>query len=173
MQILMHPGNHDACRLAEPQPALKNIYTKCFDSSVNITGNPITLKVEGRTVTSYHGKSIDDWVGAIPGASYEKPLEIMEHMVEKRHLAPIYGKKNALAPEAKDYLALQAIPDIIVTGHIHNVGAEDYKGVKLIQSSSYQAQTDYQKQHNFNPVPCVLPVVHLGTGRITLKNFMK
>lgn len=173
MQVLMHPGNHDACRLAEPQPALKDIYTKKFDSNINITGNPISIKVEDRVITSYHGKSFDDWIGAIPGAAYEKPLEIMEHMVEKRHLAPIYGKKNALAPEVKDYLALQPLPDILVTGHIHNVGVEDYKGIKLIQASSYQAQTDYQKQHNFIPVPCKMPVVHLGTGRVTLKNFMK
>jgi DNA polymerase II small subunit len=56
----------------------------------------------------------------------------MEQMIEKRHLAPIYGKKNALAPESEDYLALKVCPDILVTGHIHSIGQEDYKGVKLI-----------------------------------------
>lgn len=173
MQILMHPGNHDACRLAEPQPALNKMFTETIDSHINITGNPITVEVEGRTIVSYHGKSFDDWVGAIPGASYEQPLSMMEHMLDSRHLAPIYGKKNALAPEKSDYLAMVHQPDIIVTGHIHNLGAEEYKGVKLINASAYQAQTSYQRQHNFNPVPCILPVVHLGTGRITLKNFAK
>jgi len=169
----MHPGNHDACRLAEPQPALKSIYTTAFDSAINITGNPISVSIEDRVITSYHGKSIDDWVAAIPGSSYEQPMPLMEHMIEKRHLAPIYGKKNALAPEAKDYLALQTIPDILVTGHIHNAGAEVYKDIRLIQSSAYQSQTEYQKQHNFNPIPCILPIVHLGTGRIIMKNFLK
>lgn len=173
IQILMQPGNHDACRLAEPQPALKDVYTHTIDSSVNITGNPVTVDIEGRIITSYHGKSFDDWIGAVRGMSYENPIPVMEHMIEKRHLAPIYGKKNALAPEKKDYLALQTLPDILITGHIHNLGVADYKGIKLLNSSTYQAQTDYQKSHNFNPVPCILPIVNLGTGRIVQKNFLK
>jgi len=36
-----------------------------------------------------------------------------------------------------------------------------------------QAQTDYQKQHNFNPNPGVMPIVHLGTGKVTMMEFAK
>lgn len=89
--MILQPGNHDACRLAEPQPALSKIYTSSFDSHVNIVGNPISLNIENRLVTSYHGKSFDDWINSIRGAKYETPLLVMEQMIEKRHLAPIYG----------------------------------------------------------------------------------
>ena len=47
------------------------------------------------------------------------------------------------------------------------------KGVKMINASTWQSQTDYQKQHNFNPNPGVMPVVHLGTGKMTMMEFAK
>ncbi|MGI6008800.1 MAG: DNA-directed DNA polymerase II small subunit [Methanomethylophilus sp.] len=173
IKIVMHPGNHDACRLAEPQPALSEEYVHGFDSNVILTGNPIRLKIEGRKVTSYHGKSIDDFISAVRGMSYDDPLAVMREMAMRRHLAPMYGMRNALAPEKKDYLVMEEIPDIFVTGHVHGAGSMDYRGVKMINASTWQAQTDYQAMHNFNPDPCIMPVVNLGSGRISMKNFMK
>lgn len=172
IKIVMHPGNHDACRLAEPQPALKEIYTKSFDSSISITGNPINLMVEGRTVVSYHGKSIDDWVQGVRGMSYDNPIAVMKEMMLRRHMAPMYGAKNALAPEKKDYLTLEHLPDIFVSGHVHGAGWMTYNGVKLINASTWQSQTDYQKRNNFNPDPAVMPIVHLGTGAVTMQKFI-
>ena len=173
IRIIMHPGNHDACRLAEPQPALASIYTKRFDSNIVMTGNPINLKVEGRVVTSYHGKSIDDWISGVRGMSYDDPLAVMKEMARRRHLAPMYGARNALAPERKDYLAMDLIPDIFVSGHVHGAGYMEYRGVRLINASTWQAQTDYQAKHNFIPDPAIMPVVNLGTGRTRMVNFMK
>jgi len=173
IRIVMHPGNHDACRLAEPQPALAEIYTKTFDSNIIMTGNPINLKVEGRTVTSYHGKSIDDWISSVRGMSYEDPLAVMKEMCRRRHLAPMYGKRNALAPEKKDYLSMDVVPDIFVSGHVHGAGSMIYRGVRLINASTWQSQTDYQAKHNFNPDPGVMPIVNLGNGRVEMKSFMK
>lgn len=173
IKIIMHPGNHDACRLAEPQPALAEIYTKTFDSNVIMTGNPINVKVEGRMVTSYHGKSIDDWIAGVRGMSYEDPLAVMKEMAKRRHLAPMYGARNALAPEKRDYLAMDVVPDVFVSGHVHGAGYMEYRGVKMINASTWQSQTDYQAKHNFNPDPSIMPLVHLGTGRVTLKDFRK
>lgn len=173
MKIVLHPGNHDACRLAEPQPALNEMFTKTFDSNIYLTGNPINLLVEGRVVTSYHGKSIDDWIAGVRGMSYDDPIAVMKQMVVRRHMAPMYGARNALAPEKKDYLAIEQIPDIFVSGHVHGAGWMEYRGVRMINASTWQAQTDYQKQHNFNPDPGVMPMVHLGTGAVTMKNFCK
>ncbi len=171
IRIIMHPGNHDACRLAEPQPALAEMYTKTFDSNVTMTGNPINLKVEGRIVTSYHGKSIDDWISGVRGMSYEDPLAVMKEMCKRRHLAPMYGQRNALAPEKRDYLAMDLVPDIFVSGHVHGAGFMEFRGVKLINASTWQAQTEYQAKHNFNPDPGIMPIVHLGTGKTRLLNF--
>jgi DNA polymerase II small subunit len=129
--------------------------------------------VEGRIVTSYHGKSIDDWVQSVRGMSYEDPPAVMKQMIMRRHLAPMYGQKNALAPEKKDYLAMEHLPDIFVSGHVHGAGRLEYRGVKMINASSWQSQTDYQKRNNFNPDPAIMPVVHLGTGEITMHDFLK
>ena len=172
IRIVMHPGNHDACRLAEPQPALASMYTKGFDSNVIMTGNPINLKVEGRTITSYHGKSIDDWISAVRGMSYDDPLAVMREMCKRRHLAPVYGMRNALAPEKKDYLVMDHVPDIFVSGHVHGAGNMIYRDVRLINASTWQSQTDYQAKHNFNPDPGVMPIVNLGTGRVKMMSFM-
>jgi DNA polymerase II small subunit len=48
----------------------------------------------------------------------------------------------------------------------------EYKGVKMINASTWQSQTEYQAMHNFNPEPGIMPIVHLGTGKITMKSFM-
>ncbi len=173
IQMAIHPGNHDACRPAEPQPALSKVFTKTFDSNIIMTGNPVYLKIEGRTLLTYHGRSIDDWVSGVQQLNYEDPLEIMQQMMEARHLAPIYGMKTALAPEAKDYMAIDVIPDIFVSGHVHGYGMREWRGIRMINASTWQDQTDYQKQHNFNPFPGIMPIVNLGTGEIAMKSFMK
>ncbi|MCK9322650.1 MAG: DNA-directed DNA polymerase II small subunit [Candidatus Methanomethylophilaceae archaeon] len=171
IQIVIHPGNHDAVRLAEPQPALNEVFTKSFDSNIMMVSNPINIKVEGRTLLSYHGKSIDDWISGVQQLTYDDPIKVMEEMLKRRHLAPMYGQKTALAPEKKDYLVMENIPDIFVSGHVHGAGTGAYRGIKMINASAWQGQTEYQKMHNFNPDPAIMPIVHLGTGKMTMKNF--
>lgn len=173
IQMVIHPGNHDAVRLAEPQPALPEIFRKSFDSNIMMVGNPITLNIEGRTVLSYHGKGIDDWIAGVRELTYEDPLKVMKNMMIRRHLAPMYGQRNALAPEKKDYLVIDRVPDIFVSGHVHGAGTMEYKGIRMINASSWQSQTEYQKMHNFNPDPGIMPIVGLGTGKTTMMNFMK
>lgn len=170
--VVLHPGNHDACRLAEPQPALSEKFAKGFDSNILMVGNPINVRIEGRLVESYHGKSIDDWISGVRQLTYDDPLATMRAMAERRHLAPMYGQRNALAPEKKDYLVMEEVPDIFVTGHVHGAGYMEYRGVRMINASTWQAQTDYQKMHNFNPNPGIMPLVNLGTGRVSMKNFV-
>lgn len=171
IKLVLQPGNHDAVRPAEPQPAMSEVFTKTFDSNVMLTGNPVYLDIEGRKVLTYHGRSIDDWVSGVQQLTYDDPIRIMKEMLNRRHLAPIYGQKTALAPEKKDYMLIEHIPDIFVTGHVHGAGQMDYRGVKTINASAWQSQTEYQKMHNFNPDPAVMPIVHLGTGRVTMRSF--
>lgn len=171
IKMVLHPGNHDACRLAEPQPALNSIFTKGFDSNIALVGNPITFEIEGRIITSYHGKSFDDWIPSIQRLSYDTPIESMKEMCMRRHVAPIYGGKNAISPENKDYLVMERLPNIFVTGHIHKVGQGIYNGVRLLNASTFQNQTPFQKQHNFNPTPCVFPTIDLSNGLIKMHNF--
>ncbi|MDR0198740.1 MAG: DNA-directed DNA polymerase II small subunit [Methanomassiliicoccaceae archaeon] len=173
IKMVLQPGNHDAVRPAEPQPALSKVFAEAFDSNVMLAANPVCLNIEGRTVLTYHGKSIDDWVAGVQNKrlTYEDPVGVMREMLERRHVAPIYGMKTALAPERKDYLVIEKRPDIFVTGHVHGANTEEYKGIRLIAASTWQDQTEYQRMHNFNPKPGVMPIVHLGTGKTLMKGF--
>ena len=171
IKMVLQPGNHDAVRPAEPQPALADIFGKQFDSNVMLTANPVTLNIEGRSVLTYHGRSIDDWVAGVQRLTYDDPVSIMREMLERRHLAPMYGMKTALAPEKKDYLVIEKRPDIFVTGHVHGADTMEHKGIRLIASSSWQDQTEFQRMHNFNPKPGIMPIVHLGTGDTVMKGF--
>lgn len=171
IKMVVHPGNHDACRLAEPQPALNKRFTKGFDSNILMVGNPVYMEVEGRTVLTYHGKGMDDWIAAVQNLTYDNPLDVMKEMCVRRHLAPIYGQRNALAPEKKDYLVMEHVPDIFVSGHVHGAGQEIYNGIRMVNASTWQDQTEYQRQHNFNPEPGIMPVIELGSGAIKMHNF--
>jgi DNA polymerase II small subunit len=169
--IIASPGNHDAVRLAEPQPALPDAIKKMFGPNVMMVGNPAYFEIEGRNVLIYHGRSIDDWISAVPGLSYSRPLEVMKEMLRRRHLAPIYGERTAIAPEEKDYMVIDEVPDIFVTGHVHHAGMGDYRGVVMINASTWQSQTAFQKMHNHTPDPCKAFMIHLGTGKARVMNF--
>jgi DNA polymerase II small subunit len=171
IKVIMIPGNHDAVRLAEPQPALPKEIRGMFDSGVMFAGNPCYLDIEGRSILVYHGRSIDDLNANIPNLSYDRPTETMREMLRRRHLAPIYGEKTAIAPEQKDYLVIDKIPNIFVTGHVHKCSLDEYRGIKLINASAWQSQTEYQRMHNQIPDPAKVPMIDLGTGDMWVEDF--
>lgn len=171
LKVIMLPGNHDAVRPAEPQPTFPQSIRKLFDSNVLFAGNPSLLSIEGVRVLAYHGRSMDDLVSAIPGMSYHRPLDVMKAMLRMRHLAPIYGGKTPIAPEAEDHLIIDEIPDIFATGHVHAAGVDQYRGVILVNSSTWQAQTPYQKMRNIEPMPARLPIVDLASGQAIVRAF--
>ncbi len=169
-QVMM-PGNHDAVRLAEPQPRLPQDIIDMFDSNILFVGNPCYLDIEGRSILAYHGKSIDDLNANIRHLNYTNPEEAMKEMLKRRHLAPIYGDKTALAPEQKDYMVIDRVPNIFVTGHVHVCKTDEYRGIKLINASAWQSQTPFQRMHNLVPDPAKVPMVHLGTGEMWVEDF--
>ena len=75
-------------------------------------------------------------------------------------MAPIYGGVSSLAPEKEDYMVIDLIPDIFVTGHVHVTSVESYRNVLLINASAWQSQTEYQKMMNFMPDPAKAIVVN-------------
>ncbi len=171
IRIIMMPGNHDAVRLAEPQPALPKQVTSMFDSRVMFVGNPCYLEIEGRTILAYHGRSMDDFIGNIHALSHDRPDEVMKEMLKRRHLAPLYGGLTALAPEQKDYLVIDRVPNVFVTGHVHTCASSEYRGIKLINASAWQSQTAYQRMHNQIPDPAKVPMMNLGTGETWIEDF--
>jgi len=174
IKIIISPGNHDAVRMAEPQPAFIPEVTKIFEEHLpgaTLLGNPFRARLHGVDVLAYHGKSMDDFITTMSRLTYDKPLEIMKEMLRRRHLVPIYGKKTPIAPEAQDHLVIDEIPDIFVTGHVHSAGIERYRGVLLLNASTWQDQTSYQRMLNFVPDYAKLPVVNLQTLQANLLDF--
>jgi DNA polymerase II small subunit len=174
ISMIIQPGNHDAVRPAEPQPTFEKEIQDLF-SGMNMTfiGNPCYFTINGVEVLSYHGQSLLDFATNIQHLKYNDPVETMKVMLRKHHLAPTYGGYTPLAPEHLDYMVIDKIPDIFVTGHVHLAQISDYRGVTLINASSWQAQTSYQKMLNFIPDSAKLPIVDLKTGNVTMMDFSK
>ena len=167
IKIIIAPGNHDASRVAEPQPAVPEEYAKALYEldNVEFISNPGVVSLDGINVLIYHGRSFDDMVMAVKEFEYEKSDAIMEELLLKRHLAPLYGERTPLASELEDYLVIDEVPDIFHTGHIHINSYRRFKGVHLINSGTFQTQTEFQKIYNINPTPAEVPVIHKGKYR--------
>ena len=171
IQIIAIPGNHDATRQAEPQPAIDEKFAKpLYDlPNVHLYGNPLQLKLHGVNILLYHGRSIlDDIIGFIPGLSIDKPAETMKELLKCRHLAPYFGGNTPTAAGKEDMLVIQSMPDIFLTGHAHVNDFSKHRGVFLINTGTFQKQTDYQKSQGINPTPGKVPIINLKTLKITL-----
>ena len=162
VDVIILPGNHDAVRPAEPQPALDPEVQQDYSDTVFV-GNPCDFSLHGVRILSYHGKSIDDFVAGLRSVTYAKPEMAMRSMLERRHLAPSWGGKTPLSPEPEDSMVIGTIPDIFVTGHVHGQFVGDHKGTTIVHSSTWQDQTDYQRMLGFQPKPCILTVINLHT----------
>jgi len=172
LTILLQPGNHDAVRPAEPQPTFEKEIQDLFSGKEFIfIGNPCFFSLHGVEILSYHGQSLLDFSTNIQHLNYNEPTDVMKVMLKKRHLAPAYGGYTPLAPEHSDYMVIDSVPDIFVTGHVHISNIDNYRGVTLINASSWQAQTTYQKMLNFVPDSAKLPIVDLKTGNATTMDF--
>ena len=168
IKIIIAPGNHDASRLAEPQPAIPEEYAKSLYmlDNVEFVSNPAVVSLDGINVLLYHGESFNELPMAIKGLSYEKNEQMMEELLKKRHLAPIYGERTPLASELEDYLVIEKVPDIFHTGHIHINSYKKFNGIHMINSGTFQTQTDYQKIKNIEPTPAQVPVIHKGKYKL-------
>ncbi|MGZ4902058.1 MAG: DNA-directed DNA polymerase II small subunit [Halobacteriota archaeon] len=173
ISIIVAPGNHDAVRQAEPQPALSGEYTQSFNGNVRFVGNPSLIEVHGVKILIYHGRALDDIIAAIPALSYGDPDGAMKEMLKRRHLSPIYGNRVSIAPESTDHFVIETLPEILHCGHVHTVGASYYRGVTVINSGTWQDQTKYQRSQNINPTPGIMPLCNLGTMETTFINFGK
>lgn len=158
IEIIISPGNHDAVRQAEPQPSFPREISKLFSRNVRNVGNPSLLDLEGLKVLVYHGRSLDDIVTKIPRLSYDLPQKAMEELLKRRHLSPVYGGRTPIAPVKEDSLVVDEVPDVFHSGHVHTYGTGFYRGVLLVNSSTWQAQTEFQKKINLNPMPCNVAV---------------
>lgn len=172
VQIVTCTGNHDAVRLAEPQPALREDHQKYFPEAMTFVSNPGRVTLDDNvSVELYHGVSIHDFSAEIPDADEDNPEVPMKYMLKKRHLSPTFGNNARIAPEKEDYHILDEVPDVIHSGHVHIYGSDTYRDVTLLNTGGWVYQTSYQERMNIQPDVGDATVMDLQTGDIERKGF--
>lgn len=179
--MFMCPGQHDATRVAEPQPLIDKKYAPELYSVENLVlvTNPCTIKLlEGDKefkVLMYHGASIHFFISEIKELREMKahrcPAKAVRHMLKRRHLAPSHSEVVYIPNADKDPLVISEVPNVLCTGEVHRLDIENYKGVLIITGSCWQAQTDFEEKVGNIPDPCKLPVLNLKSGELKIYDF--
>ena len=127
------------------------------------------------------------------GENYDEMIEILENAAEdvkdikKRSyigsvanfltmwkgqdegFARILSKKKI--DNKEDFMVIKKIPDIFVSGHLHNPDVSVYNNVITINASCWQATTDFQVKVGNLPDPCKVPVLNLRTRKVEVLDF--
>jgi DNA polymerase II small subunit len=114
---------------------------------------------------------MDSLISSVPGLSYTHPERVMVEYLKRRHLSTLYGG-NPIIPENIDYLIVEDPPDILHGGHVHKNGYTKYRGTVVINSGTFQDQTDFQIKQGHVPTPCLVPVYEFKHQRLRTLDFM-
>jgi DNA polymerase II small subunit len=175
MKLVLVPGNHDPVRQALPQPAVSADVAAPLHELENAVhlGGPANVKLDGVNFLIYHGRSLDDVIATVPDLTYDRPVQAMEVLLKARHLAPTYGKRTALSPEARDMLVIDPVPDVFHAGHVHTLDVGSYRGTLVVNSGTFQGQTPFQANMGLDPICSIVPILNLSTLEIIKRNFTK
>ncbi len=185
INIIMCPGNHDAVRVAEPQPAFNERIKRIFSGleNVKIVSNPSLLNIhsskdfEGFNVLMYHGFSFPYYSENVEDIRLKGGLDradlIMKFLLQRRHLSPTHNSNQYIPDINEDPLIIEKVPDFFVTGHIHKVSTLNYRGVTCLNCSCWLSQTKDQERRGIVPDPAKAILVNLNTRAIKIMNFMK
>jgi DNA polymerase II small subunit len=183
IKIIISPGNHDATRLAEPQPIFDETLAEGLHQIPNITliTNPGVVNVgsyegfSGFEVLIYHGFSFDYYIDQIEsirfGGGYDRGDLVMKFLLQKRHLAPSHTSTLFVVDPKKDDLIIDNIPDFFISGHLHKSSVSHYGKTTMISGSCWQSRTAFQDKVGHHPEPCRVPVVNLKTRDVKLMKF--
>lgn len=185
MHIILFTGNHDAGRLAEPQgPLMEEYAAPLFDlPNVTIVSNPAMVNV-GATKTFpgfdcllYHGGSFiyySDQVPSIRTSGGQKRVDlIMKFLLQRRHLAPTHNAALTVPTTDRDWLFIDRVPDIFITGHIHRVSAANYRNVTMVNCGCWTETTEDQVKRGLEPQPGKLLLMNLRSRAVKVINFKK
>lgn len=166
IKIIVIPGNHDAAQRAIPQPPIFKEYMEKAEANGNLVSlsNPCTVLLHGVRFMVYHGTSMEDIATFTKNASYDKPDNAMEIMLQLRHLAPVYGSRTPLLTQLSDELVVEDVPDVFHTGHVHVFRSRLYRGIRLVNSGTWQERTKYQEQMGIMPTPNIAGILELKSG---------
>ncbi len=179
--IFLCPGQHDATRVAEPQPIISKKYAAALYDIENLVlvTNPANVKIsEGDKVFNvlmYHGASIHTFINEIKELremkAHRRPAKAVRHMLKRRHLAPTHSEAIYIPNSEADPLVISEVPDVLCTGEVHRLDVENYNGVLIITGSCWQAQTPFEEKVGNIPDPAKVPVLNLKTRELRIFDF--
>jgi len=184
INIIQCAGQHDAVRVAIPQPPLGEDFAEPLLEIDNLylVSNPSLVEIGGREnkpgikVLMYHG------AGVIPYIIFEieelrlsnaqtTPAKAMKHLLLRRHLAPCHGGFVYIPDSKQDNMLIKEVPDIFTTGDLHRSDIDKYNGTLIICNSCWQTQTVYEEKVGNQPDLCKVPILNLKTGAIKILDF--
>jgi len=183
IKIIACGGNHDAMRIAEPQPVFDKKYASSLYELPNFlaVSNPTIVNIHssesfpGFDVLLYHGFSFPyyaDNVQEIRSAGGLDRIDmIMKFLLQRRHLCPTHTA-NLYVPDSRgDPMVIEKVPDFFVTGHIHKVTVSNYRNITMINSSCWDTQSSEQERRGIVPDTAKVPIVNLKTRQVKIMNF--
>ncbi|MBX4196497.1 metallophosphoesterase [Candidatus Pacearchaeota archaeon] len=179
--MFMCPGQHDAARVAEPQPLIDKRYAGplyAIENLVLVT-NPALIKLLEKDkefkVLMYHGASIHTFINEIKELremkAHRTPAKAVRHMLKRRHLAPPHSSVVYIPNIEYDPLVISEVPDVLCTGEVHRMDIENYNGVLIITGSCWQSQTPFEEKIGNIPDPCKVAVLNLKSRELKLLDF--
>ena len=183
--LIICPGNHDAMRIAEPQPPLYKDFAGSIYELPNayMVSNPALVNIHssasfpGFDVLTYHGYSFDYFVSNVDGirngGGYDRADLIMKFLLQRRHLAPTHTSSLYLPETENDPMVIEKVPDFFISGHIHKTSVSNYRHITLISGSCWQSKTKFQEKVGHHPEPGRVPVVNLKTREVKILRFGK
>lgn len=183
IHIIACGGNHDAMRIAEPQPVFYEKYSSSLYSLDNFTAvsspSVVTIaKTEdfpGFDILLYHGYSFPyyfDGVEFLRQAGGINRIDlVMEFLLKRRHLAPTHTSTQYVPDGRDDFLVIKKVPDFFVSGHIHKVVNRNYKNVTMLNCSAWFGETDYMIKRGIIADPAKVLLANLQTREVTQMDF--
>lgn len=183
ISIVQCAGQHDAVRVAEPQPPVGEDFAEPLHqlNNLNLVSNPSLIEIEGGEgkkgikVLMYHGASMHGIINEIEELrlcnAHSTPAKVVKHLLLRRHLAPTHGATVYIPNREEDSMLIKEIPDIITTGDLHKTDIETYNNILIISNSCWQSMTAFEEKVGNQPDPCKVPLFNLKTGAIKILDF--
>jgi len=184
ISIIQCAGQHDAVRVAEPQPPIGEDFAEPLTQIENLylVSNPSLIEIakeycddEGIKVLMYHGASMHGLIGEIEelrlNDGHHTPARVVKHLLLRRHLAPMHGASIYIPDAKEDPMLITQIPDIITTGDLHKPDIDVYNNILIICNSCWQSMTPFEEKVGNQPDPCKVPLLNLKTRELKILDF--
>ncbi len=183
ISIIQCAGQHDAVRVAEPQPPVGEDFAEPLHriNNLYLVSNPSLVEIDGKNskqgirVLMYHGASMHLVENEIEELRLQRasffPTKIVKHLLLRRHLAPSHGSMVYIPDKNEDSMLIKEVPDIMVTGDLHRTDVDKYNDILLIACSCWQSMTAFEEKVGNKPDPCKVPIVNLKSFAIKILDF--